>query len=194
MTPGDESLLSPYIVKITKMLDGSKPITVILSAIKAEGYTGSYSLLQQYCLKIKPVLRRAKKPLRKVKRKDLATCLWSGNSELCEKDMAYIKDNYSVFSELKAMVFEFRVSYTKKDADAVKAWCNKYSECRFPAICSFIRGVNADTDAFYNSIKYEYSNGLLEGCVNKLKAVKRSMFRRASYMLLRAKLLLANDG
>ena len=69
---------------------------------------------------------------------------------------------------------------------------DKYSQCKFPAICSFINGINADADAFYNSMKYKYSNGLLEGSVNKLKAVKRSMYGRASFFLLKAKLLLAN--
>jgi len=36
-----------------------------------------------------------------------------------------------------------------------------------------------------------YSNGILEGKVNKLKEVKRSMYGRASHSLLRAKMLLA---
>jgi len=67
-------------------------------------------------------------------------------------------------------------------------------QCKFPAICSFVNGINDDIDAFYNSMIYQYSNGLLKGFVNKLKAVKRSMYGRASYILLMAKLLLANGG
>lgn len=37
-----------------------------------------------------------------------------------------------------------------------------------------------------------YNNGLLEGTVNKTKAIKRSMFNRANADVLRAKLLYSN--
>ena len=118
--------------------------------------------------------------------------VWSGKTDLSDKDITYIEDNYPVLCEIRAIIAEFRTAYSQKDIDAVRIWCDKYSQCKFPAIVSFINGINADTDAFYNSMKFEYSNGLLEGSVNKLKAVKRSMYGRASYLLLRAKLLLAN--
>jgi len=186
------SILSPYVDKIRLMLADNKMITVIFAAIKAEGYSGSYSLLQQYCLTIKPLTYRTKKAVRKVKRKVLITAVWSGKTDLSEKDMSYIHDNYPILVEIEGIISEFREAYSNKDIDAVKVWCAKYAQCQFPAICSFINGINADADAFYNSMKFKYSNGLLEGCVNKLKAVKRSMFGRASYSLLRAKLLLAN--
>ena len=37
-----------------------------------------------------------------------------------------------------------------------------------------------------------FNNGLLEGTVNKIKAIKRSMFNRAKANVLRAKILYAN--
>ena len=188
------SILSPYVEKIKDMLSQSKAITLIHTSIKAEGYSGSYSLLQQYCLTMKPTTCRVKKSAHKIKRRDLTTAVWSEKSDISEKDMSYIETNYPVICRIKDIITEFRTAYTNKDTGAVKLWCEKYAGCGFPAICSFINGISADSDAFYNSIKYEYSNGLLEGCVNKLKAVKRSMYGRASCILLRAKLLLANNS
>lgn len=188
----ESSILSPYTGKIKDMLSQSKSITLILASIKPEGYSGSYSLLQQYCLTIKPTIHRVKKSVHKIKRRDLTTAVWSEKSDISEKDMSYIKANYPVICQIKDIIAGFRRAYTNKDADVVKQWCEKHAGCEFPAICSFINGISADSDAFYNSIKYEYSNGLLEGCVNKLKAIKRSMYGRASYILLRAKLLLSN--
>jgi hypothetical protein len=188
------SALAPFVNAISQMLDENKPMTAILATIKADGYSGSYASLRQYCQKVKPVTYIKKKAVRKVKRRTLVTAVWSNKSDLTEGDMDYICDNYPVFNEIKGIIFEFRKAYSSKDIDAVTSWCEKYSHCRFPAICSFINGINADADAFYNSMKFTYSNGLLEGCVNKLKAVKRSMYGRASYSLLRAKLLLANGA
>ena len=192
-TLSDDSILSPYSDNIKLMVNDSKPITVIFAAIKAEGYTGSYSLLQQYCYSVKPIMRRTKKSARKVKRRELVTAAWSDKSDLSEADMEHIENNYPIMGEIKSIIREFRESYTNKDIDAVKLWCLKYAQCKFTAICSFINGIGIDADAFYNSMKYEYSNGLLEGSINKLKAIKRSMYGRASYPLLRAKLLLTNE-
>jgi len=191
-TLSEDSILSPYVDKIDQMLGENKLLTVIFAEIKSEGYPGSYSLLQQYCRKIKPVTYRTKKADRKVKRRDLVTAVWSGKSEVSENDLAFIYDNYPVLAEIKSIITEFREAYSQKNVEAVQNWCNQYEQCKFPPICSFINGIRADADAFYNSMKYKYSNGLLEGSVNKLKAVKRSMFGRASYLLLRAKLLIAN--
>lgn len=188
------SILTPHDDRIKQMLADSKPITVIFTAIKTEGYTGSYSLLQQYCGSIKPISLRTKKKIRKVRRRDLVSAAWSGKTNLSENDMTYIEANHPAFVEIKGIITEFREAYSDKNIDAVKLWCEKYSQCKFPAICSFINGINADAGAFYNSMKYPYSNGLLEGCVNKLKAVKRSMYGRAGYPLLRAKMLLSYYG
>lgn len=191
-TISDGSILAPHVVKISEMLADNKPVTVIFTTIKADGYSGSYSLLQQYCRSVKPVMYIKKKSMRKVKRRELTTVIWSGGTDLSDQDMSYIEANYPILLEIKGIIAEFRTAYGSKDIEAVKLWADKYSGCDFPAICSFINGISDDTDAFYNSLRYEYSNGLLEGSVNKLKAIKRSMYGRASYLLLRAKLLLNN--
>jgi transposase len=39
-----------------------------------------------------------------------------------------------------------------------------------------------------------YSNGMMEGTVNKIKVIKRTMFNRASIELLRAKAIYADYG
>lgn len=133
--PGDDSLLTPYVDKIADMLAANKPITVILTVIKAEGYSGSYSLLQQYCLMIRPTTQRTKKTSRKVKRRDLTSAVWSEKHDISDKDMSYIETNYPVLSEIKAIISEFRTAYSKKDIDVVKTWCEKYANCRFPGGC-----------------------------------------------------------
>ncbi len=44
-------------------------------------------------------------------------------------------------------------------------------------------------EAVRNAIKYEYSNGLAEGCINKLKVIKRIMYGRCSFETLKNKIL-----
>jgi hypothetical protein len=127
----------------------------------------------------------------KVKRRDLVSAIWSGSDKIPENDIAYIEQSFPVFIEIKSIIIEFREAYAKKDVATIDGWVDKYADCPFPGIKSFIGGIRKDEEAFFNSIKYEYSNGLLEGCVNKLKTIKRSMYGRAHYGLLRAKMLLS---
>jgi len=44
--------------------------------------------------------------------------------------------------------------------------------------------------AVENGIKYPFSNGIVEGFVNKLKTIKRMMYGKAKLMLLKRKLVL----
>jgi len=50
-----------------------------------------------------------------------------------------------------------------------------------------------DWASIANALQYEYSSGMREGFVNKMKAVKRTMYGRADYPLIRAKMLLSNQ-
>ena len=54
----------------------------------------------------------------------------------------------------------------------------------------FIESHERDIDAVKNGIKYEYNNGLAEGSVNKIKVIKRIMYGRCSFELLKQKVLL----
>ena len=54
---------------------------------------------------------------------------------------------------------------------------------------SFITLIESDIDAVKNAVIYEYSNGLTEGFNNKTKVIKRVMYGRCSFNLLRLKIL-----
>ena len=59
-----------------------------------------------------------------------------------------------------------------------------------PDITSFVNGIIRDIDAVRNAIIYEYNNGMAESCVNKIKRFKHTMYGRASFPILRTKVLL----
>jgi transposase len=54
---------------------------------------------------------------------------------------------------------------------------------------SFARGLSEDYGAVKNALRYKWSNGQLEGQVNRLKLIKRMMYGRAKFDLLRARVL-----
>ena len=54
---------------------------------------------------------------------------------------------------------------------------------------SFVNLIESDIDAVKNAIIYNFSNGLTEGFNNKTKVIKRQMYGRCSFDLLRLKIL-----
>ena len=92
---------------------------------------------------------------------------------------------------------DFRKAYTSfqnvmsgGEPDKIDEWIKSYSDSQYKHIASFARELNKDIHAVKNAIRYNYSNGPMEGCNNKVKAVMRSMYGRANDDLLLIKITL----
>ena len=78
-----------------------------------------------------------------------------------------------------------------KKSDEILIWIQ--NACKMQNISelqSYVEGISSDLDAVKNAIQYDYNNGLAEGSVTKIKLIKRVMYGRNSFQLLRAKVLL----
>jgi transposase len=69
----------------------------------------------------------------------------------------------------------------------------KVAVCEIKELKSFSSGLMSDFIAVKNALTLPWSNGQVEGQINKLKTIKRQMYGRASFDLLRKRLLL-NTG
>ena len=72
---------------------------------------------------------------------------------------------------------------------SLETWIKQAMECDSKAMRGFAAGISADQQAVQNAMDIYLNNGVLEGTVNKIKAIKRQMFNRASYRLLNVKLI-----
>ena len=54
---------------------------------------------------------------------------------------------------------------------------------------AFVRGLKHDFDAVKNAIITDYSNGIIEGHINKIKVIKRIMYGRCHFETLKNKCL-----
>jgi transposase len=76
-------------------------------------------------------------------------------------------------------------------ADALQPWLEEAASSGLPEFRSFANGLQRDKAAIVAAVSVPYSNGQTEGQVTKLKLLKRSMYGRASFELLRRRVLLA---
>jgi len=73
--------------------------------------------------------------------------------------------------------------------DALDQWIDHASQCGIGTIKSFSKGISKDIDAVRAALSFEWSNGQVEGQVNRLKLIKRKMYGRANFDLLRKRVL-----
>ena len=76
-----------------------------------------------------------------------------------------------------------------RDLVNLNGWIENITDSSFSPLASLCRGIMLDIEPVRNSVRYNANNAFLEGNVNRLKEIKRSMYGRASYDLLRAKVL-----
>ncbi|MFD9396537.1 transposase [Streptomyces sp. NPDC060000] len=70
-------------------------------------------------------------------------------------------------------------------------WIDRVQADDLPTLHSFVNGLGQDLDAVVAGLSLRYSSGAVEGHNNKIKMLKRQMFGRANFDLLRKRVLLA---
>lgn len=89
-----------------------------------------------------------------------------------------------------ALVDEFARIVRYRRANELDTWIALASGDDAPAdLRSFARGLTSDLAAVRAALTQPWSNGQVEGQVNRLKLVKRQMYGRANFDLLRARFL-----
>ena len=68
-------------------------------------------------------------------------------------------------------------------------WIKRAKESGIPELRSFAKGLLKDYDAVKAGLTLEWSQGQTEGQIQRLKVLKRQMFGRASFPVLRQRVL-----
>lgn len=88
------------------------------------------------------------------------------------------------------LVWDFKKIPLSKEKDSLPQWITEAEKLELGELNTFINGIKKDIDAVQNAVTFPYSNGLAKSSINKLKTIKRIMYGRCSFELLRKKLLL----
>jgi transposase len=91
----------------------------------------------------------------------------------------------------RAVVEEFSRLVRERDQAALNPWLNLATAGGVPELRAFAGGIGRDKAAVESALTYEWSNGQTEGQVNRLKFLKRQMYGRASFALLKRRVLRA---
>lgn len=84
---------------------------------------------------------------------------------------------------------DFVAMLAERQRSGLPGWLQKARASGLREIRGFADGLERDLDAVQAAVGTRYSNGIVEGHVNRLKMIKRQMYGRASLTLLRNRVL-----
>jgi len=87
------------------------------------------------------------------------------------------------------LAHEFRSMLSNRQAEMLSDWMQRASKCGIEPLKSFVGGMKNDLVAISLAFSLPWSNGPTEGNVNRLKLIKRQMYGRANFDLLRRRVL-----
>ena len=91
--------------------------------------------------------------------------------------------------KIKDLAVSFRRMITGQEARRFEKWLTKARQCAITEFRSFAEGLKKDRYAILEALRSPWSNGQVEGQINRLKMLKRQMYGRANLDLLRARVL-----
>ncbi len=187
------TLVDPYrdYLRKRRAEEPGVPVQQLLREIRERGYQGSSNLLVRYINQgrldsDRPHLspRRASRIL--LTRPDRLT---GGQAEALTRLEAACPE----MTALAGLIRSFAAMLTPApDNDGrLRQWITSTRAADLPHLHSFTRGLDLDLQAATAALTLPYHNGRTEGVNNKTKMIKRQMYGRAGFHLLRHRILLS---
>ncbi|SEE21031.1 Transposase [Streptomyces sp. Ag109_O5-10] len=186
------SLVDPYREYLRKRRaeDPGVPVQHLFEEIKTLGFTGCLNLLHKYINQ-----GRADADRSHISPRRLARMLLTRPDNLTAEQhdlLAKLTAACAEMTQLSAGIRGFAPLLTPHtdNPDALTRWITQVRTADLPHLHAFTRGLDRDIDAVIAALTLPYSNGPTEGVNTKTKRVARQMHGRASFTLLRHRILL----
>jgi transposase len=175
----------------------------LFSEIRQLGYIGSYASLMRFLTPWReaqgavgkaPQPREANHPgaVRHVSPRVAVALLSKPKPQLTGKQreiVEILKLRCPNFAAMRHLVLSFRGILCNGKVSSFRKWMRKAEEVGIGVIRASVRQLKRDMAAVENAVEQVWSNGPVEGHINRLKNLKRQMYGRAKFELLRARTL-----
>ena len=186
-----ETLVDPFRdhLRRRRIDDPTVAVTRLLEEIRELGYTGSANLLVRYLNQGRAHAERTPPSPRR-----LVSWLMSKPTNLPAHRHSHLQELLAGCPQLTVMaqrISQFAELLTGRHGEDLDAWMSLVDADDLPALHGFVHGLRMDLDAVVAGLTLPYSNGPMEGANTKVKLLKRQMYGRAGFALLRHRILLA---
>jgi transposase len=106
--------------------------------------------------------------------------------------IAKMREAHAELDEAISLTEGFAKLIRARDPVALDTWLVQAAASTLKPFRSFAASLRHDYDAVHAGVELPWSTGPVEGTINRLKMVKRTMFGRAGFALLQRRILLAS--
>ena len=207
--PKRRSLLDPYRdYLLTRWMQGEHNGNQLTREIRSQGYQGCDTLAREVITQLRktypdvapmprthPTSQPAPPPpplAPKSSPRQIRWLLAKRREELSEEKQAELAHLLAGSEEVRLiyrLLQAFLRMIRERQAEHLDAWMNEARSSGIKELLSFVAGIERDYEAVKAGLTLKWSQGPVEGTVNKLKVHKRLMYGRAGFPLLRQKML-----
>jgi transposase len=180
--------VDPYRSQILELLQAQATVHHIFSVIQKQGYDKSLYIAR---LRKKEMNEKNTNKIR-ISRYKLQAYLWSQLLPTQEEQIVFDKlfKQHEALHRLKSVIQAFqKLMNEQKNEQALQEWLLQAENSKIHEIQPFIKYIRSDIESVKHALSYSWSNGFVEGQVDRLKVIKRQMYGRAKLDLLSKKVL-----
>lgn len=179
-----------------RLNDQNCTLKQIFHEIQAMGFTGSYVSLWRAARHLCPTDRRKSKqqaasPPTFSPRQ--AMWLLVRSEEQLDPEQRHWRDTLLQHSPQAARAYplaqRFVAMVKQRQAEVLDVWLSDALRSEVPHLIHFVRGLQQDYAAVKAALEFPWSSGQTEGQITRLKLIKRQMYGRAKFDLLRLRVL-----
>ena len=179
-----------------------------LRDLRTKGFTGNYATVPRYLNRLRdaqqgapphrPRARHGPPPVAAPKQVlTPRTAAWTVLSPPDRRDsedkvlLAKLREAAPTLATAVTLAEEFAALVRGRKPERLDPWLQRAQDSAVPALQRFAKRLSLDYDAVRAAVTLAWSNGQVEGQINRLKTLKRQMYGRASFDLLERRFLLA---
>ena len=111
-----------------------------------------------------------------------------------QKELLGLRQASATAETIYQLVQEFFRLVRTRQGTQLDSWMSKVEASGIPELQRFANGLERDKAAVLAGLTLSHSNGQVEGQVTRIKLIKRMMFGRAGFALLRQRVLHARHA
>jgi transposase len=118
--------------------------------------------------------------------------LWKPGSDLTDREARSVSALTGLcppIADAPELLTTFRALVTERRPEHVDLWLEQCERSDISELVGFAQGLRRDYAAVKAALRYEWNQGCAEGEVKRLKTLKRQMYGRAGFALLRRRVL-----
>jgi transposase len=196
--PVSSGILAPYETYLrTRFLEGENNILGLFREIVAHGYTGSRMTVERFVQGLRAMHQQSMEISKRATTKEMTPRRAVGlmlhrSRDLTDEERIALRQICHLHPHINhanALLQQFAQMLRDRRGEELDQWLHAAFHAGIPELRAFVNKLRQDQQAVQAGLVLKWNNGVVEGHVNRLKFLKRSMYGRANFDLLRLRVL-----